>query len=168
MRRFLSNRRRHELAHTCREHRQHVQESAQDPVVELARPRFCWSWPRASDGIRSAREPWHEELALAREAMNAGRYGLARERLSRLAEHWTDHGEVYLLLGECESRRGRREEALAAWAKVPPTAPSFARAARFRASSLIHMGKYSPAEELLLRALANPGAVRSLLTWSGS
>jgi len=100
---------------------------------------------------------WRAELSLAREAMNARRYGSARERLSRLAEHWTNNGEVFLLLGECELQRGRREEALAAWAKVPPTAPSFAQAARFRASNLIQMGRYSPAEELLLQALANPG-----------
>ncbi len=78
-------------------------------------------------------------------------------RLSRLAEHWTNEGEVLLLLGECELHRGRRQEALAAWAKVPPTAPSFAQAARFRASNLIQMGRYSPAEETLLQALANPG-----------
>ena len=100
---------------------------------------------------------WRVELSLAREAMNAGRYGLAQQRLSRLAEHWTNQGEVLVLLGECELHRGRRKEALAAWAKVPPTAPSFAQAARFRASNLIHLGRYSPAEETLLQALANPG-----------
>ena len=107
---------------------------------------------------RARAKSWRSELALAREAMNAKRYGSARERLSRLAEHWTNHGEVFLLLGECELQRGRREEALAAWAKVLPSTPFFARAARFRASSLIQMGKYSPAEELLLRALAEPEA----------
>ncbi len=105
---------------------------------------------------------WRAELSLAREAMNARRYGSARERLARLAEHWTNHGEVFLLLGECELQRGRREEALAAWAKVPPTAPSFALAARFRASNLIAMGRYSPAEAILLQALENPGQPGSL------
>ena len=84
---------------------------------------------------------WRLDLSLAREAMNAGRFGHARDRLSRLAEHWTNQGEVLVLLGECELRRGRRQEALTAWAKVPPTAPSFARAARFRASTLIQMGE---------------------------
>ena len=102
------------------------------------------------------------------EAMRAGRYGLAGERLSRLAEHWTNHGEVFLLLGECELLRGQREEALAAWAKVPPTAPSFARAARFRASNLIHMGRYSPAEETLLQALAQSRAVGSSRPGAGA
>ncbi len=100
---------------------------------------------------------WRSELSRAKEAMNAGRYGLAQEQLSRLAERWTNHGEVFLLLGECQLLRGQREEALASWAKVPPATPSFASAARFRASNLIHIGRYSPAEETLLRALTNPG-----------
>ena len=101
---------------------------------------------------------WRAELSLAREAMNAGRYGSARERLSRLAEHWTNHGEVLLLLGRCELQRGRREEALAAWAKVRPSMPAFAEAARLRASSFIQMGRYALAEDLLLQAMAEGGA----------
>ncbi len=100
---------------------------------------------------------WRLELTRAREAMNAGRYGLAREILSRLTERWTVHGEDLLLLGECELLRGRREEALAIWARVPLSSPSLARAARYRASNLIHLGRYSPAEATLLQALANPG-----------
>ena len=76
---------------------------------------------------------WLAELSLAREAMKAGRFGLAQSRLSQLAEQWTNDGEVLMLLGECEMRRGRREEALAAWAKVPPSAPFFAQAARLQA-----------------------------------
>jgi thioredoxin-like negative regulator of GroEL len=99
---------------------------------------------------------WRAELARARNAMDAGRYGLAQELLSRLSEHGTNHGEVFLLLGECELLRGQREAALATWAQVPPTSPFFARAAKFRASNLIHTGRYSPAERVLLQALANP------------
>jgi len=96
------------------------------------------------------------DLALAREAMSAGRFGRAHAVLSKLAESWVRDGEVLLLLGECEIRRGRRDDALAAWAEVPPTSPAFAPAARARASILIQMGKYAPAEELLLQALADP------------
>ena len=102
---------------------------------------------------RAAVKHRRSELSLALDAMRAGRYGRAEERLSRLAEHWTNHGEVYLLLGECKFLRGRREEALAAWAEVPPTEPSFGRAVQFRASTLIQMGRFSPAEEILLHAL---------------
>jgi tetratricopeptide (TPR) repeat protein len=124
-----------------------------------------WSWLGLGLLVLAVGTGWHQvrakfwraELSLALEAMRAGRYGRAGERLSRLAEHWTNHGEVLLLLGECEFLRGRREEALAAWAKVAPTERAFARAAQFRASNLIQMGRYSPAEEILLPALANPG-----------
>src|SRR5262249_27065300 len=68
------------------------------------------------------------ELAQAREAMSANRFGLAQQRLVRMAERWTHDGEVLLLLGECEVERGRRLAALAAWAQVPPASRFFARA----------------------------------------
>jgi enediyne biosynthesis protein E4 len=127
-----------------------------------------WSWlgigllilALVAGWIRARAGSWRAELSLAREAMNARRYGSARERLSRLAEHWTNDGEVFLLLGECELQRGRRDEAIAALGKVLPSTPSFARAARLRASTFIQMGRYSPAEALLLQALAEPKAGR--------
>ncbi len=110
---------------------------------------------------RSREKSWRGELSLALDAMRAGRYGRAGERLSRLAEHWTNQGEVLLLLGECEFLRGRREEAMAAWAKIRPTEGSFARAVQFRASNLIELGKYTAAEEILLPALASLGQAGS-------
>jgi enediyne biosynthesis protein E4 len=100
---------------------------------------------------------WRLELEQAREAMTAGRTALARERLARLAEHWTNQGEVSLLLGECELARGRREDALTAWSQVPPTSPFFARAALLRGTHLINSGRYTPAEAVLHQALENPG-----------
>ena len=42
------------------------------------------------------------ELAEARAAMEAGRFGMVREHLVRLADRWPDDGEILLLLGECE------------------------------------------------------------------
>ena len=39
--------------------------------------------------------------------MNANRYGVAQQRLERLAERWTNDGEVLVLLGECAGRRSR-------------------------------------------------------------
>src|SRR5262249_33438423 len=80
----------------------------------------------------------------------------AQARLTALAKRWTNDGEVYLLLGECELARNQREEALAAWARVRPSSPFFGRAAVLRATHLINGGRYTPAEELLIQALRNP------------
>ena len=50
------------------------------------------------------------ELQQAREAFGARRFGLASQRLSRLAERWTNDGEVFLLLGNSRvrARQARR------------------------------------------------------------
>ncbi len=82
---------------------------------------------------------------------------MAQKQLSRLGKTWTGGGEVDLLLGECELARGQREIALAAWARVPPSSPFFARAALLRATHLLNSGRYRPAEEVLLEALERPG-----------
>jgi tetratricopeptide (TPR) repeat protein len=93
------------------------------------------------------------ELAEARRAIAEGRMGRARELLMHLGDRWTNQGEVFLLLGECELARGRREEALKAWARVPERSPHYARAAASTATHLINSGRYTPAEDLMLRAL---------------
>src|SRR4051794_33760128 len=98
------------------------------------------------------------ELQQAREAMAEGRLGLAYQRLGKLAARGTHDPEVLILLGECEAARGRRDEALSAWEKVPPASPLFARASLLRATHLINMGRYSRAEEVLESALSRPEA----------
>jgi len=98
----------------------------------------------------------YAELDQARTALGAGRFGVASDRLSRLAPRWTNNGEVLLLLGQSELARGHREEALAAWAKLSPSSPFFGQASVRRATHLINTGRYSPAEEVLLQALADP------------
>jgi len=116
-----------------------------------------WLWERSSRRL---------ELEQAREAMNANRFGVAQQRLERLAEQWTGDGEVLLLLGECEAARLRRDDPLATrlppdqplvtWAKIPPRSPFYARASLLRATHLINKGRYARAEEVLLAALAGP------------
>ncbi len=98
------------------------------------------------------------ELEAARQAMNEGRFAVAQERLARLATTWTGGGEVDLLLGQCQLARGQREDALAAWAKVPPSSPFFGSAALLRATHLINSGRYRPAEDVLVAALSRPDA----------
>ena len=97
----------------------------------------------------------HAELQLAREALAARRYGLARQRLTRLAERWTNDGEVFLLLGNAEDGLGK-PDAMASWAKVPASSPYFGAAALARADYLIDNGHLAPAETILLEALADP------------
>ncbi len=96
------------------------------------------------------------ELAHAREALSAKRFGLARQRLSKLAEQWTNDGEVLFLLGQSELELGRRKNALEAWARVPESSPFFGKAAIARASRMVENGRYALAESLLLEALADP------------
>jgi tetratricopeptide (TPR) repeat protein len=96
------------------------------------------------------------DLADARLALAAGRIAAARERLNRLLQRSYHPAEVYLLLGECELARGRRDEALAAWAKVPADTREFSRASLLRGTHLLNSGRYAPAEDVLLAALAKP------------
>jgi tetratricopeptide (TPR) repeat protein len=118
-----------------------------------------WLWDR-SRRVESRRL----ELEQAREAMSANRLGVAQQRLVRLAEQWTDDGEVLLLLGECEAARLKRDDPLGTrlnrdaplftWAKIPPRSPYYSRACLNRANLLINGGRYAPAEEVLNAALA--------------
>jgi enediyne biosynthesis protein E4 len=111
------------------------------------------------------------ELAQARSAFAAGNHALASVRLTRLAQRWSNDGEVFILLGENELERSRKEPpdrraesqaagaaALAAWEKVPTASPYFGRASLLRATHLINTGRYAPVEEVLLTALAGPAS----------
>ena len=147
--------RRRRSAVACREPRRHVQASAKiRSWIWLG--SVCWPWPRASDGIGPARSPGVRNWHWPAKPWAPG----TTVRRGSGSPDWRSTGPT-TAKSSCSwasaRRRGPREEALAAWAKVAPTDRSFARAARFRASNLIHMGKYSPAEEILLRALADPG-----------
>jgi len=93
------------------------------------------------------------ELDQVRQAMDEGRLGPARQSLADLAGRWPRHGEVLLLLGQCEEAIGRADRALAAWAQIPAADPNFARAAESQGHVLINQGRYAPAEALLLKAL---------------
>jgi enediyne biosynthesis protein E4 len=110
----------------------------------------------ASGGLALWNRSVRAELVLARAALTAGHYGLAQERLSRLAKRWTNRGEVFLLLGESQLAQMRREDAIAAWAKVERSSPHFSRAALLMATHLTNSGRYTPAETALVQALAKP------------
>jgi enediyne biosynthesis protein E4 len=113
---------------------------------------------------------FQSELTQARAALTAKRFGVAHQRLSRLAERWSNNGEVDFLLGNSEAALGKRDDALASWARVPASSPFVVKAAVARASCLVEKGHYSSAESLLLEAMANPGRsgryeLELALTW---
>ena len=102
------------------------------------------------------------QLDQARAALEAGRFGVASARLSRLAPDWTNDGEVFLLLGESELKRGHREEALAAWAKLPPSSPFFGQASARRATELINTGRYSSGRRRLAPGIGRSRPIAAL------
>jgi thioredoxin-like negative regulator of GroEL len=108
-----------------------------------------------------------DELALAREEMQAGLHGTARKRLVRLAQQWPDQAELSYRLGQCEAARGRFEAALERWAHVPPGSDWSSPAAVEFAQAAIPLGRLAQAEDLLRAALRNGGpefpAIRHLL-----
>jgi len=114
-----------------------------------------------------AAQRFRGELAEARHEMEAGLFGLARKRLSRLAEERPDQAEVAFQLGRCEAARGKTEAALELWGRVPPGSRWAAPAAALFAQAAIPSGHLTEAERVLRSALrsASPElpALRHLL-----
>jgi predicted Zn-dependent protease len=112
------------------------------------------------------------ELAEARNEMEAGLFGRARTRLTRLAAERPNQAEVAFQLGWCEAERGRLEEALAAWARIRADSPWAAPAAVAFAQAACPLGRLTEAERILRGALRRasperPAARHLLLTLLG-
>ena len=82
----------------------------------------------------------------------ARRVGMAKARLDRLAERWPGRGEVEYWLGACERAVGHTDAALAAWGRVPDTAPVARLAALERGRLALETYHYALAESCLERA----------------
>jgi tetratricopeptide (TPR) repeat protein len=115
-------------------------------------------------------------VAWAREQMQREQYGPARDRLAGLSAGWPRRGEVEYLLGVCESKLGRTDAALDAWAHVPPRSPIAASAALARGRALMmSKGRFIEAEAALrsaargttARAAEARWALATLLLWEG-
>jgi tetratricopeptide (TPR) repeat protein len=100
------------------------------------------------------------ELAEARKQMEAGLFGLARQRLARLAEERPDQAEVAYRLGRCEVERGRPEAALAPWARIPTDSAWGAPAALAFGQAAVPLGRIAEAERILRAALRRPSPER--------
>ena len=113
----------------------------------------------AAGGALAVRQrSFQAELQQAREALYASRYQLARHDagVQLACSRWTNDGEVLFLLGNSELLLGKREAAMAAWTRVPASSSFFGKAALAVATRLTDAGRYSPAEAILLEALADP------------
>ena len=100
------------------------------------------------------------ELRLAQREMNAKRFDAARARLLRLSGRWPGRGEVEHNLGVCELQQGHTELALAAWGRVPDTAPESPRSTLSRGRLAFDLGRYRLAETCLERASQAGGETR--------
>ena len=104
-------------------------------------------------GQERARRQLRTELGQVREAMSRGRLPAARRSLEGLSRRWPREGEVLHLLGQCEELAGHPEAAITAWERVTPGDPSFAAVVESLGGLLINQGRFTPAEQTLLRAL---------------
>jgi enediyne biosynthesis protein E4 len=106
-------------------------------------------------------ESWRSEneLLQARRDFNAKKFGAARDRLARLSLGRSGHGEVEYLLGACEKIRGNDTEAMAAWGRVPDTAPEAPAALLSRGQLAVELGQYRLAETCFERAQRTGGDV---------
>ena len=108
---------------------------------------------------RGDERQFQEELALAGRELVTGRLASAKSRLTRLDSAWPGRPEVAYSLGRAEKARGRYPEALAAWERVPFEASIGPRAAVDRGNLLVNLGRHTPAESLLRRAVGDEGPI---------
>jgi predicted Zn-dependent protease len=111
----------------------------------------------AAARLWSARR-FRSELAGAHGEIDAGLLGLARSRLTRLAQERPSDQEVAYLLGRCEAERGRPEAALEVWRRILPGTRWSAPAALQFAQAAMTLGRLTEAEHALRKALGYPSA----------
>src|SRR4051794_19162295 len=99
------------------------------------------------------------ELREARSELAARRVVQAKARLDRLAKRWPGRGEVEYWLGACERAAGHTDAALAAWGRVPETAPVARLAALERGRLALESYHYALAESCLERAIPGEGEI---------
>jgi tetratricopeptide (TPR) repeat protein len=99
------------------------------------------------------------ELWQARRELASRHVVQAKARLDRLAERWPGRGEVEYWLGACERAAGHTDAALAAWGRVPDTAPVARLAALERGRLALESYHYALAESCLERAIPGGGEI---------
>src|SRR5262245_11504941 len=122
---------------------------------------LAWGTYRAAAGW------WYRaELSRASREVTAGRFGLARERLARLARIWPGEAATDYEIGRCEQAVGCPERALATWSRIAPGSPFGAKAARARDELLRKFhdrGRFSALEDVLDAGRGGTGPVSAEL-----
>jgi hypothetical protein len=124
------------------------------PVIGLGLAAAAWIAVRAVEA-RQLRT----ELSQARRELDARRIGRAKARLGKLAERWPGRGDVEFWLGACERAAGHTEASLAAWGRVPESAPEARLAALERGRLALESDRYALAESCLERAIPGEGEI---------
>jgi tetratricopeptide (TPR) repeat protein len=102
-------------------------------------------------------------LARAKQQIDSGQYGPARDRLARLSTWWPRQAEVAYLLGECEARLSRPDAAVAAWARVPAGSPLAVSAALAQGRARVRLqGRFIEAEAAYRAAIRGSTEARAL------
>jgi tetratricopeptide (TPR) repeat protein len=121
-------------------------------VAGIALAVAAWGTMRVVDSWRV-----RSILEQAKKRLDARSVVEARRLLADAAARWPGEGEVQFLLGACEQALGRREDAEAAWARVPADSPFAGHAAMLRVRLLFKRDRFAAAEELLPIALRTSG-----------
>src|SRR5947208_1759123 len=97
------------------------------------------------------------------QVMAAGKGFEERINVLLLARRWPGDVEVEYRLGECELARGRPDDALTSWSRVPPGSPRGLDATLARGRLALKRGRFIEAERALTGALAvNPAGPRAV------
>jgi hypothetical protein len=104
-----------------------------------------WKW----------RENWLERQAIAevKDDLAKGLNALAARKLAAILGPNADSDQGNYLLGLCEKARGRSDEAVKAWARVPANSPFAPRAIQARVELEIERGRLADAEQVVIDAL---------------
>ena len=89
----------------------------------------------------------------------------ARTLLARLLDRRPDWDEAWYELGVCEQARGRIEQALEAWSRIPESSAWFGWVATRRSRIEMDRGRFDDAERLLRAAGARPGEHQAEARW---
>src|SRR5262249_1820489 len=98
------------------------------------------------------------EWEAVRRDLGSGRYVEARSRLAGLSARWPEDGEVRYYLGDCESRLGDEQAAIAAWSRIDGASQMSGLASVRLARPAPRRHQFAEAEGLVRKGLGDRGS----------